>query len=214
MYAFKPGRYSSHGVILQWAGQGFGRRLLDVGSGPGALAFRLGRHEWKVTRIDKCGYGGSWEPEVLADLDRDRPEHLGMFDTIVCADILEHLAVPADVLRWLVDLLVIEGRLIVSVPNVAHWSVRLALLIGRWTTTERGILDRTHRHFYTRQAARGLLVSSGFRIVRESATPPPVALVLRGWPKWAEALHARLARAWPTLFGYQSIFLCEHERTR
>ena len=68
--------------------------------------------------------------------------------------------------------------LVVSVPNVANITVRLALLFGRFDYTDRGILDRTHLHFYTRRTARAFLEENGWEIVTAKTTVMPLELVL------------------------------------
>src|SRR5882672_10727081 len=54
------------------------------------------------------------------------------FDVIIFADVLEHLAWPIGVLRGYLDLLRDGGSVIVSLPNVVLWSVRLNLLLGQF----------------------------------------------------------------------------------
>jgi hypothetical protein len=50
---------------------------------------------------------------------------------------------------------------VISVPNVTHGSLRLALLQGRWTYTDTGLLDRTHIRFFTRDGLQELVTSAG-----------------------------------------------------
>ncbi len=133
------------------------------------------------------------------------------FDVVVCADILEHLAAPEEVLRAVGRCLAPGGLLLVSLPNVANVTVRLALLAGRFPYAERGILDRTHLRFYTRASGRRLLEEAGFRIHRVTASAMPLELAvaaLRRIPLRAAArsLASASARAWPTLFAYQFVF--------
>lgn len=47
------------------------------------------------------------------------------------------------------QLLASEGFIVLSVPNVAHGDILLALTDGRWTYTETGLLDATDVHFFT-----------------------------------------------------------------
>src|SRR5204862_595399 len=98
---------------------------------------------------------------VEADLDRDAWEdRLGgrHFDVVVLADVLEHVLRPVDVLRTIVSRCLKEGgHLVLSIPNVAHGSVRLALLLGDFDRTDTGILDRTHLQFFTRRSLHALL---------------------------------------------------------
>ena len=133
------------------------------------------------------------------------------FDVIVAGDVLEHLPRPGDLLAALKPLLKSDGRLLVSLPNVANVTVRASLLLGRFPYADRGILDRTHLRFYTRSSARRLLEESGFAVRWETATAMPVELALPalGRPPLAGAVRAGmgiLSSAWPTLFGYQFVF--------
>ena len=88
------------------------------------------------------------------------------FDYIVCADVLEHLIDPREVLAELVAYLKPNGRLVTSIPNVRHWSVWLPLILrGQWEYCESGIMDSTHLRFFTRCSAATLLSGAGLNIV-------------------------------------------------
>src|SRR5690606_18789217 len=56
------------------------------------------------------------------------------------------------------------GYVVASIPNVAHGSVRLALLGGHFPYGEKGLLDRTHLRFYTRHTIEGLFANTGYAI--------------------------------------------------
>ena len=136
------------------------------------------------------------------------------FDVVVCADVLEHLPEPHLLLSLILTWLRPGGVVLVSLPNVANVSVRLALLSGHFRYAERGILDRTHLRFYTLETARELLTTAGFRIrgVEASAMPYELALPRLGRPPWAPATRAfaaASARLLPRLFGYQFLFEAE-----
>lgn len=88
------------------------------------------------------------------------------FDVIVFADVLEHVLEPELVLAHFKGYLKKNGRIIVSLPNVALWRVRLNLLLGRFDYTDYGVLDRTHLHLYTYKSARELVERSGYRYAR------------------------------------------------
>jgi len=96
------------------------------------------------------------------------------YQVIVCADVLEHTPDPLGVLRKLRTLSAPDAVYLISLPNVAHLAVRLMLLFGCFPRAERGILDKTHVHFYTRPNARRLLQSAGLNIVRIGATGVPL----------------------------------------
>ncbi len=96
----------------------------------------------------------------------------GPYDLILFGDTLEHLADPGAVLRSLRNALKPEGRLIVSMPNIANWSIRLSLLAGRFEYSDRGILDRTHLRFFTPNTVSDLMTSSGFAVQSITAAVP------------------------------------------
>lgn len=122
------------------------------------------------------------------------------YDALIFFDVLEHLADPCAVLRECRGLLKAPGRGFISLPNVAHWSVRKELALGRWRYTESGLLDRTHLRFFTIETAWELLLDCGWEIVWQGAAigqPPLVTL--------SERRLQVLAR-WPALFGVQILF--------
>jgi hypothetical protein len=55
-------------------------------------------------------------------------------------------------LEMATTLLAPNSQIIIFIPNVAHLSIRLQLLMGSFTYTDRGIHDRTHLHFYTKKS--------------------------------------------------------------
>jgi SAM-dependent methyltransferase len=86
----------------------------------------------------------------------------GSLDLVLCLDVLEHLVDPWRAMSQLTRALRPGGSVIISVPNVRHYSVALPLLwSGRWQYAEAGILDRTHLRFFTRAGARALLTGAG-----------------------------------------------------
>src|SRR6202011_5021117 len=72
---------------------------------------------------------------------------------------------PPDPLRVLPaarQLLESQGTVVLSVPNVAHADVRLALLKGTFPYRPYGLLDQTHLRFFTRESITNLLADAGF----------------------------------------------------
>lgn len=142
------------------------RRVLDVGCGGGALGAAL-----KAERgCEVVGLEGMPEAAATAatrldavhevDLERlgDLPYPPGHFDAIVLGDVLEHLRDPEAVLAALLPHLAADGALVMSIPNVKHWSVVVPLLLrDAWTYTDAGLLDRTHVHFFTLEEISAML---------------------------------------------------------
>ena len=219
-YTLKDDPYSSHSVILDWLGEGRGRRLLDVGAADGLLARLLTARGWKVTGLEAdpaaAAAGASHcERMIVADLDGGVPTLEDEFDAIVCADVLEHLRNPAATLASLRHALATTGEVVISIPNVAHLWVRLSLLLGRFDYAERGILDRTHLRFFTRRSLAALVREAGLRIMRATSTPVPLYQVVpEPWHGQAlaaaHALSARSARLLPRLLAYQFVVGATH----
>ena len=70
------------------------------------------------------------------------------YDYIVILDVLEHLRNPQGVLNKVRECLQINGKILLSVPNLAHNAVLLKLLNDDFPYTELGLLDNTHVHFF------------------------------------------------------------------
>ena len=103
----------------------------------------------------------------VVDLDRDDlAAEVGetRYDSIVMADVLEHLVDPGRALSAAASLLAEGGEIVISVPNVAHGALRLALLQGRWDYRETGLLDRTHLRFFNRESIVELIRGAGLTV--------------------------------------------------
>jgi len=114
--------------------------VLDVGCGFATTSQHIAGRGNRVTGIESSAEAVSVARErvsdvVHADLQQidDVKQSLGgrRFDVMIFADVLEHLAWPTGVLRGYLGLLKDGGSVIVSLPNVGLWSVRLNLLFGR-----------------------------------------------------------------------------------
>ena len=216
-YVLKPDPHSSHSVILRWLGAGNGRRVLDVGAADGIVSRRLTERGWRVTGIEgdpALAQAGAphCERMITANLNREIPDMTGPFDAIVYGDVLEHLIDPLRVLVELDRALGPEGFVVISVPNIAHFYIRLLLLLGRFDYIDRGILDDSHLRFFTARSLRALIADAGLTIERFTATPAPLYQVLpvswhRPWVAATHAVNAVIARNLPRLLGYQLIVL-------
>ncbi|MDL2363299.1 MAG: class I SAM-dependent methyltransferase [Patescibacteria group bacterium] len=92
------------------------------------------------------------------------------YDFIVFADVLEHLIDPVLALTNVKKLLKPNGSVIYSIPNMAHISIRLALLKGDFDYTETGLLDETHIHFYNQKNIERIFSESGYVISDQKYT--------------------------------------------
>lgn len=83
----------------------------------------------------------------IEELELAYPQNF--FDYILLADVLEHLHNPGKALTTFKQYLKPYGKLLVSIPNVMHFSVIKKMLQGFWTYEAAGILDKTHLRLFT-----------------------------------------------------------------
>jgi 2-polyprenyl-3-methyl-5-hydroxy-6-metoxy-1,4-benzoquinol methylase len=178
-----------------------GANVLDVGPWTGAQGRHLMQHggatvdgvepDAEAAAVAAADYrelivGPIDDGEVQAQLaGRD-------YDAILFLDVLEHLHDPAAVLRAARGWLAPGGSVLCSLPNVAHWRVRLALARGRFDYADNGLMDRTHLRWFTRDSARELVAGAGYAVTWEDAAVPQHPRV---------RVPQKLLR--PELFAYQ-----------
>lgn len=75
-----------------------------------------------------------------------------LYDCIICGDIIEHLADPGYIISILAKKLAPNGKILVSIPNIAHIDVVANLIDGTFNYGETGILDNTHLRFWTERS--------------------------------------------------------------
>jgi SAM-dependent methyltransferase len=154
--------------------------VLDIGCGRARLGYEIERLGYRVSGIDNNPLACATARERISEvIEHDIMEFVGLakilegrqFDWLMAADVLEHCSDPVTVLRFYRRFLKPNGRLIVSLPNVAVWDNRLRLLFGRFNYTDSGVMDRTHLRFFTFRTARELVIQSGFTVDRTTWEP-------------------------------------------
>lgn len=167
------------------------RTVLDVGCGlgqNGAFARRRGACVIGVERSPTVAAEARRRLDEVVEADITAPAELSdrlgsrRFDLILLGDVLEHVPEPDAVLAGLVPLLTDGGRVIVSVPNVAAWTVRLQLLRGRFAYEPSGILDDSHLRFFTLETARELVTGAGLEVLQVEHNP----MLVRAAKPWIE----------------------------
>jgi len=168
----KPLKLPAHSAIAQVVAEVRpDETVLDVGCAEGYLADYLPENRvWGIDGNRDAVQSAATRCIEVATVDLDAipltEPFARKFDVLVYADVLEHLLQPERVLVNLATQLSVDGRIVVSLPNVALWRVRLNLLGGRFNYSDYGVMDRTHLHFYTFKSAKQLLENAGFRVVR------------------------------------------------
>lgn len=143
--------------------------VLDVGCGRGGTGAWL-RDELGCTvtgvelnpvvagearrHLDRVVVGDIEDPAVTAEVG-------GPFDLVLALELFEHLAEPERFLEQARKLLRPGGAILISTPNVGHWSVVEDLLAGRWDYLPVGLLCYTHLRFFTRRTLEDWLEREG-----------------------------------------------------
>ncbi len=214
--------------------------VLDVGCGSGVHGAELKRiYGHRVAGVDLSEASIEKAKSRLADAwvaDVTKPELYPFFgkrqfDVIVFSDILEHLYDPSDVLTRHYALLAPGGRILISLPNVAIWNVRVELALGRFEYQDTGTLDRTHIRFFPRRTFHQFLREAGLGLNASRITPgilrPFVPLIkkiygssrqpdsssimdsgpYRLYMKWFYPIERAICALWPSLLAFQFVVL-------
>lgn len=202
-YQFDPREYSTQSVIISLIPP-CAKSILDVGCNNGYVGLNSSLNEAKF-------YGLDWSDDAIqiarktyadvikVDLNSLAALPWGLkFDCIIFGDILEHLINPEEVLKNLTKNYLCEGGVVViSLPNIANYAIRLRLLFGNFDYQDSGILDRTHLHFYTRKTAQELIRKSSLEVLTHRSGASIFGVILKWIPKLSN------------LFATSHIFICK-----
>lgn len=181
-YPFDPEKRNNTAASVFRSAREGGRRILDLGSGPGIVAGALSRlADKEVTCVD--GVAEHLEAAAERGVHRTVEGDLTaqgwtgqlageQFDVIILADVLEHLVDPGDLLARLrdLDLLAPGGFLLISIPNASHIGILASLTMGDFPYRPTGLLDATHLRFFTLTSMQRLLEEHGFGLSRIQRT--------------------------------------------
>lgn len=141
----------------------YSKETLDIGCGDGATL------EWiKATKRCEKTYGieisesSYLKAKKILDktlnINIEKEKNFFMekkFDLILVLDVVEHLIDPWKFLNLIKSRLNEGGSIIISVPNIRHYSILKDLIFfGNWEYSQSGILDRTHLRFFTKKTLK------------------------------------------------------------
>ena len=196
--------YSVHQKIISCIGKN--KQILDVGCSEGLLSERMYQNNCAVVGIEldteaALKAKSFCKEVVIGDVESVdlNPEYLNYFDVIVFADILEHLKDPLEVLKTFKNYLNDKGCIIVSVPNIANWKIRLQLLFGNFEYKEYGILDSGHLRFFNEKGIKSLVKDAGFEI-------SVFDLSVGDLNKFSKIFHS-IGMIRPNLFAFQFLII-------
>lgn len=214
---------SSHQQIVSLVRRLGRSPILDVGAAQGFLGQLLEGSGLAIDAVEPNPYWAEharpFYRQVFASSIEDAALPDKSYRVIVCADVLEHTVDPVSVVRQLRRVATDNALFIISLPNVAHLAVRLLLLAGRFPQMDRGILDRTHLHFWTLDTARDMLRCGGLEVIRARPTGVPLDEL---WPDGQDRRlykllmrlqHLALLLA-PRLFGFQWVLVARQAQAQ
>lgn len=196
--------FSVHQKIIGCVGKQ--KKILDVGCAVGVLAKEMKNNDCEVVGIELDDKSADIAQEHCVELVRGNVESIELednysnyFDFIIFADVLEHLRDPSNVLKRFVKYLKDDGYIIVSLPNIANWRIRLKLLSGNFNYETHGILDESHLRFFTEKTVKDLITNSKLEISKFDVAVGDVDF-------FAKFLYS-VAIYWPNLFAYQFLVI-------
>ncbi len=175
------------------------RVIVEVGCGSGALAAEYRRCNPRARYLGIEFHRPAAEQAaqvmervVLGSAETVTPEDLGIspgdVDCLVYGDVLEHLDDPWGLLARQAAWLRPGGMVLACIPNVQHWTLLAGLLRGRWHYEEEGLLDRTHRRFFTLAEIHDLMSRAGLQV----HDVQPRTFIGPDFSKFCQALAAAL----------------------
>jgi 2-polyprenyl-3-methyl-5-hydroxy-6-metoxy-1,4-benzoquinol methylase len=158
---------NSHAAMLRMVG--FNKRVLEAGCASGHVSEKLSAQGCTVVGIEIDGSvvepAKQWLERVIVgnfdDVSLWQELEGDLFDVILFGDVLEHLKDPLATLRESLRFLKPSGIVVISVPNIAHADVKIALINGQFPYSDDGLLDRTHITFFTKESLLKLVKDAG-----------------------------------------------------
>ena len=196
--------YGVHQKIIELIGKN--KKVLDVGCFEGILSEKMKQNNCTVVGVeidvDAAKKAKTYcEELIIGDVEMIQlnPKFENYFDIIVFADILEHLTNPLAVLKRFKRYLNDDGYVIISLPNIANWKIRLQLLLGNFEYDDYGILDSGHLRFFNEKNTKKMIRDAGFKISKFDLTVGDV--------KRFSNIFYSMGMIWPNMLAFQFLII-------
>jgi O-antigen biosynthesis protein len=198
--------HSVHQKIINLVGQD--KCVLDVGCSEGLLSKKMSENYCHVIGIEMDKEAAKIAQNYCQDLIIGDVEYISLdsnyekyFDIILFADILEHLKEPKEVLERFKKYLKDDGYIIISIPNISNWRIRLQMLFGNFKYQEYGILDFSHIRFFNEMAVKKLLDEAGYKISKFDLSVGDIK-------RFSSIFHS-IGMIWPNLLAFQFLIIAK-----
>ena len=155
-------------------------KVLEIGAAYGETLFYLKNNKIATEVVGVDLFEDLNNKENYKKIDRfifgnieqiDLSDYYSYFDIILLPDVLEHLVEPKLVLKKIKKYLKTDGEIIVSMPNIRHYSALNKIFFkGDFRYEESGIFDYTHMRFYCRKNIKELLETSGYKVIKQQSS--------------------------------------------
>lgn len=199
-----------------------GGSILDIGAGSTLVARSLLASGLTVESITLGEFSDARRQHIESTIDdprisveqldaEDLPESLGQFDAILMIAVIEHLVDPMSTMRRLREHIRPGGFVWIDTPNIAKWTRRIKLMLGRFPSTASKnegltayngapaeLYDEGHLHYFTFRSLRKMLVDyCGYSRV--------VAVPYCESPAFSLPIEHQLSQWWPSMFSEVSV---------
>ena len=201
-----------------------GGDIIEIGAGSGNVAKTLLTSEVNICNYTLSDISMARVEGIRRNLDDDRVKILeidaenishseyGNYDAVIMIALIEHLIDPLRAMQEVRKLLKPGGFVYIDTPNIAKFTQRIKLLLGRFPSTASmneglttfsgepaDLYDEGHLHYFTyRSLSLMLLERCGFSRVSKLGYPG-------GSKPLGKEIHHHLATIWPNLFSELAI---------
>lgn len=150
--------------------------ILEIGAGSGATMIYAKQNGYvkKIYGIELCMVEDSFQKSSefenflignVENMDLEYDEK--SFDVILCADVLEHLINPYEIVEKMEFFLKDDGVIIASLPNIRQIQMMIQIFLkGDFRYEKVGILDKTHLRFFCKKNMIELFENRGLRVAK------------------------------------------------
>lgn len=160
-----------------------GRRLLDIGSGPGYFLDAGLKRGWDVLGFEPSPAAARYSAKrgltVINDMfSSEKVAAHGLFNAVMLSLVLEHVPDPVGLVEEAKKVLAPGGLLCVIVPN--DYNPLQKLLVAQHGFSPWWVVPKHHLNYFTVESLTKRLRSSGFTLVEVETTYPMEFFLLSG----------------------------------
>jgi len=153
-----------------------GEKLLDIGCGDGTFGALVNEKYKEIYGIDISSSALKIAEKrgiktIKVNLNEENiPVPNKYFDTVICLDVIEHIFDTIHLLKEINRILVDDGILVISTPNIRYYKHIFTLLFfGRFPRTSGDLegYDGGHIHYFTYKDICNLLKNMKFEILEK-----------------------------------------------